>query len=86
MTTNDNWPPIVDRDTWNDARAVLLQQEKALTRMKDSISAARRRMSMIEVRADYAFEGPEGTITLLDLFDGRPQLIVQHWDCQKNGV
>lgn len=79
MTTNDNWPPIVDRHTWNDARAVLLQQEKALTRMKDSISAARRRMSMIEVRADYAFEGPEGTITLLDLFDGRPQLIVQHF-------
>ena len=79
MTTNDNWPPIVDRHTWNDARAVLLQQEKALTRMKDSISAARRRMPMIEVRADYAFEGPEGTITLLDLFDGRPQLIVQHF-------
>ena len=87
MTTNDNWPPIVDRDTWNDARAVLLQQEKALTRMKDSISAARRGMPMVEVRADYAFEGPEGTVTLLDLFDERPQLIVQHFmfgpDCQE---
>ena len=58
MTTDQNWPPIVDRDTWNDARAVLLQQEKALTRMKDSISAARRRMPMVEVRSDYAFEGP----------------------------
>lgn len=79
MTTDQNWPPIVDRTTWNDARAFLLQQEKALTRMKDSISAARRRMPMVEVRTDYAFEGPEGTVTLLDLFDGRPQLIVQHF-------
>lgn len=74
-----SWPPIVDRATWNDARGVLLQQEKALTRMKDAISAARRRMPMVEVRPDYAFHGPEGTVTLLDLFDGRPQLIVQHF-------
>jgi predicted dithiol-disulfide oxidoreductase (DUF899 family) len=72
-------PPIVDRATWNDARGVLLQQEKALTRMKDAISAARRRMPMVEVRADYAFDGPEGRVTLLDLFGGHPQLIVQHF-------
>ncbi|GIJ23474.1 DUF899 domain-containing protein [Micromonospora lutea] len=47
--------------------------------MKDAISAARRRMPMVEVRPDYAFHGPEGVVTLLDLFDGRPQLIVQHF-------
>lgn len=79
MSTERKWPPIVDRATWNDARSVLLQQEKALTRMKDAISAARRRMPMLEVRADYAFEGPNGPVKLLDLFDGRPQLIVQHF-------
>lgn len=72
-------PQVVDRDTWEDARGVLLQQEKALTRMKDAISAARRRMPMVRVRSDYAFEGPEGTATLLELFQGRDQLIVQHF-------
>lgn len=74
------WPLIVDRVTWNDARAALLQQEKALTRMKDSVSAARRRMPMVEVSPDHEFEGPDGRrVTLLDLFDGRHQLIVQHY-------
>lgn len=72
-------PPIVDRAAWHDARAVLLQQEKALTRMKDAVSAARRRMPMVEVRSDYAFDGPQGRVSLLDLFEGRPQLIVQHF-------
>ncbi len=80
MTSSDpDWPAIVDRAAWDDARSVLLQQEKALTRMKDAISAARRRMPMVEVRSDYAFEGANGRATLLDLFDGRPQLIVQHF-------
>ncbi|WP_431817478.1 DUF899 domain-containing protein [Gordonia jacobaea] len=80
MTSSEpDWPPIVDRATWDDARSVLLQQEKALTRMKDAVSAARRRMPMVEVRSDYAFEGPNGRVTLLDLFDERPQLIVQHF-------
>lgn len=80
MTPEQGWPPIVDRATWDDARSVLLQQEKALTRMKDAISAARRRMPMVEVRSDYEFIGPEGPVTLLDLFSGRPQLIVLGWD------
>lgn len=79
MSTNRTWPPIVGRAAWADAREVLLQQEKALMRMKDAVSAARRRMPLLQVRADYKFEGPEGTVTLLDLFQGRPQLIVQHF-------
>jgi predicted dithiol-disulfide oxidoreductase (DUF899 family) len=91
MSAEDRWPPIVDRSTWDDARGVLLQQEKALTRMKDAVSAARRRMPMVEVREDYEFEGPEGRASLLDLFEGRSQLIVQHfmfapdWDEGCNG-
>ena len=72
-------PVIVDRATWNDARAVLLAQEKALTRMKDAVSAARRRMPMVPVLADYEFIGPAGRVGLLELFEGRDQLIVQHF-------
>lgn len=79
MSTTMTWPPVVDRETWNDARGVLLQQEKALTRMKDAVSAARRRMPMVEVTRNYCFEGDEGSVSLLDLFQGRPQLIVQHF-------
>lgn len=72
-------PRIVDAAEWADARRVLLAQEKALTRMKDSVSASRRRMPVVEVPRDYVFEGPDGPVGLLDLFDGRPQLIVQHF-------
>ena len=72
-------PPVVERAAWNDARAVLLQQEKALTRMKDAVSALRRRMPVVEVPGDYQFTGPEGSVTLLDLFQGHEQLIVQHF-------
>lgn len=84
-------PRVVERAEWNDARAVLLQQEKALTRMKDAVSALRRRMPVVEITSDYRFEGPDGPISLLDLFDGRPQLIVQHfmfhpdWDAGCDG-
>ncbi|GAA1121852.1 DUF899 domain-containing protein [Citricoccus alkalitolerans] len=78
-TAAEPMPQIVDRATWTDARAVLLHQEKALTRMKDAVSAARRRMPMVEVHSDYAFEGLQGRVGLLDLFEGRPQLIVQHF-------
>lgn len=72
-------PRIVDREAWWDDRSVLLQQEKALIRMKDSVSALRRRMPMVEITADHRFEGPEGQVGLLELFAGREQLIVQHF-------
>lgn len=72
-------PRIVDAAEWQDARGVLLQQEKALTRMKDSVAALRRRMPAVEVNERYEFAGPDGPVTFLDLFDGRQQLIVQHF-------
>lgn len=72
-------PRIVDADEWADARRVLLQQEKALTRMKDSVAALRRRMPVVEVTTDYVFEGPDGPVRLLDLFGDQPQLIIQHF-------
>lgn len=72
-------PRIVDLDEWMGAREALLVQEKALTRMKDSVAAMRRRMPVVEVRSDYALQSATGPVTLLDLFEGRPQLIVQHF-------
>lgn len=91
MDENLPLPRIVDRAEWNDHRAVLLQQEKALTRMKDAVSALRRRMPVVEITPDYRFAGPDGSVSLLDLFEGRPQLIVQHfmfhpsWDAGCDG-
>lgn len=72
-------PPIVSRAEWDTARAELLEKEKELTRYKDSVSAARRRLPMVEVTESYTFDSEDGATSLLDLFDGRRQLIVQHF-------
>lgn len=72
-------PPIVSRDEWEQARAELLAREKELTRLKDAVSAARRRLPMVLVDTPYLFDTEAGPLTLLDLFDGRRQLIVQHY-------
>ena len=69
-------PPIVSPQEWDSARAELLVKEKALTRARDALAAERRRMPRMAVEKDYAFEGPDGPASLLDLFDGRRQLIV----------
>ena len=78
-TTATPMPPIVSRSEWEKARAELLVREKELTRLKDSVSAARRRLPMVEITESYTFEGEDGPVSLLDLFDGRKQLIVQHF-------
>jgi predicted dithiol-disulfide oxidoreductase (DUF899 family) len=70
---------VVERAEWERARAELLVQEKALTRMKDVVSARRRRLPMVRVETDYRFDGEQGEVGLLDLFEGRSQLIVQHF-------
>ena len=69
-------PPIVSSEEWEAARQELLVKEKALTRARDALAAERRRMPRLMVEKQYVFEGPEGTASLLDLFDGRRQLIV----------
>ncbi|MEW5421232.1 DUF899 domain-containing protein [Amorphus sp. 3PC139-8] len=69
-------PPVVSRAEWDAARAALLAKEKALTRAKDALAAERRRMPWMEVRKSYRFLGPEGDVSLWDLFEGRRQLIV----------
>jgi predicted dithiol-disulfide oxidoreductase (DUF899 family) len=69
-------PPIVSQDEWEAARRRLLVKEKEHTRARDALAAERRRMPWLAVEKEYAFEGPEGTRSLLDLFGGRRQLIV----------
>src|SRR5262247_3423051 len=69
-------PPIVSPQAWEAARQELLEKEKALTRARDALAAERRRMPWLAVDKAYRFEGPDGRASLLDLFDGRRQLIV----------
>jgi predicted dithiol-disulfide oxidoreductase (DUF899 family) len=72
-------PDVVSPDEWLVARKELLAKEKELTRQRDALAAERRRLPMVKVEKDYVFEGPEGPATLLDLFEGRRQLIVGHF-------
>jgi predicted dithiol-disulfide oxidoreductase (DUF899 family) len=69
-------PPVVSAQEWETARQQLLVKEKALTRSRDALAAERRRMPWVAVEKNYEFEGPNGKVSLLDLFEGRPQLIV----------
>lgn len=79
MTGPSAVPPIVSRTEWERARAELLVREKELTRHKDEVSAARRRLPMVEITEPYLFDTETGPVSLLELFDGRRQLIVQHF-------
>ncbi len=72
-------PKIVSRDEWLAARKELLVKEKELTHYRDAVNAARRRLPMVRIEKDYVFEGPAGKASLLDLFEGRRQLIVYHF-------
>jgi predicted dithiol-disulfide oxidoreductase (DUF899 family) len=69
-------PPVVSAQEWEAARQRLLVQEKELTRARDAMAARRRRMPRLLVDKKYEFEGPAGTMSLLDLFDGRRQLVI----------
>ena len=68
-------PPVVDEQSWRAALAELRAREKAATRELDAIAAQRRRLPMVEM-PDYTLIGPDGPISLLEVFDGRAQLIV----------
>lgn len=72
-------PPVAPREVWLTARNTLLAHEKALTKHADRVSAERRRLPMVKLDKTYAFEGPDGTRTLVELFDGQRQLIVYHF-------
>jgi predicted dithiol-disulfide oxidoreductase (DUF899 family) len=73
---NMKTPPIVSPEEWEAARQQMLVKEKAFTRSRDALAAERRRMPWVAVKKEYEFEGPQGKVRLLDLFEGRRQLIV----------
>jgi predicted dithiol-disulfide oxidoreductase (DUF899 family) len=74
-----NLPRIASREQWLEERKQLLAKEKELTRARDALNVERRNLPMVEITKDYVFEGPEGEVGLLDLFEGRRQLIVGHF-------
>ena len=71
-----NMPAVVSPQEWEAAREELLVKEKEVTRARDALAAERRRMPRMAIEKEYSFEGPNGPATLLDLFEGRRQLVV----------
>jgi predicted dithiol-disulfide oxidoreductase (DUF899 family) len=69
-------PPIVSQQEWEAARQQMLVKEKAFTRSRDALAAERRRMPWLAVDKKYEFDGPKGRVSLLDLFEGRRQLVL----------
>ena len=77
-------PQIVSRAEWLAAHEALVAREKAMTRAEDALAAERRRQPWEPVDRDYEFEGPEGRLSLSDLFEGRRQLILYHHMLRKD--
>ncbi len=72
-------PQIASGEQWLAARRELLAREKELTRAHDLLNADRRRLPMVAVEKEYGFDGPAGRVGLPQLFEGRRQLVVQHF-------
>ena len=72
-------PKVVSQEEWLAARNALVVKEKALTHAKDALAAERRRMPMAQVEKDYVFAAPNGNVSLLELFEGRQQLLLYHF-------
>ena len=77
MNTVDH--PVVSRERWLAERKTLLAQEKALTRLRDQVAGQRRALPWVRIEKNYSFDTPQGRRALADLFDGRSQLLVQHF-------
>jgi predicted dithiol-disulfide oxidoreductase (DUF899 family) len=74
-----NLPPVVSPAEWQIASEKLLVKEKGATRARDALAAERRRLPMVLIDKDYDFEGPDGKASLLDVFEGRRQLLLYHF-------
>jgi predicted dithiol-disulfide oxidoreductase (DUF899 family) len=72
-------PNVVSPDEWLAARKELLAKEEALDAARHELSSARQALPMLRVDKKYAFDGPDGKVELLDMFEGRPQLIIYHF-------
>jgi predicted dithiol-disulfide oxidoreductase (DUF899 family) len=74
-----NSPEVVTPAEWDVARRRLLAREKEAARARDALAAERRRLPVVSFDKAYVFDGPDGSVSLLDLFEGRRQLIVYHF-------
>ena len=74
-----NLPPVVSQKEWVAVLQKLRAKEKEATRAWDALAAERRRLSMVRIERDYVFEGPDGKAKLVDLFEGRRQLLLYHF-------
>ena len=72
-------PNVVSHEQWLVARKALLEKEKELTRQRDALNVERRVLPMVKIDKEYVFDGTNGKVSLLDLFDGRRQLMVGHF-------
>jgi predicted dithiol-disulfide oxidoreductase (DUF899 family) len=72
-------PPVVSQAEWDAALAGVRAKEKEATRARDALAAERRRLPRVRIDKEYVLDGPDGAATLLDLFEGRRQLIVYHF-------
>jgi predicted dithiol-disulfide oxidoreductase (DUF899 family) len=72
-------PPVVSQQEWLAARKALLAKEKEATKVRDRLNAERRRLPMVRIEKDYVFGGPQGELSLAELFEGRSQLYVHHF-------
>jgi predicted dithiol-disulfide oxidoreductase (DUF899 family) len=79
MTATQTINAVVSNTEWLQARRALLEQEKALTRQRDELSRRRRELPWVKVEKNYVFNGPNGSVTLGDLFAGRTQLMIYHF-------
>ncbi|HWK97219.1 MAG TPA: thioredoxin family protein [Pseudolabrys sp.] len=70
---------VASREDWLKQRITLLEAEKELTRHSDRVAQLRRQLPWVKIEKDYVFEGRDGHEKLSDLFDGRSQLVVQHF-------
>jgi predicted dithiol-disulfide oxidoreductase (DUF899 family) len=73
------YPPVATRAEWLRARKKLLTREKQVTSLRDAVNAERRNLPMVKVDKEYIFEGPEGSVRLVDMFEGRHQLYIHHF-------
>jgi len=78
-STTASLPQIVSQEEWRKAHEALLAKEKELTHARDALAAERRRLPMERIEKSYTFDGSDGDVTLLDLFAGRPQLLLYHF-------
>jgi predicted dithiol-disulfide oxidoreductase (DUF899 family) len=78
-STSTAYPDVATREEWLAARKKLLAREREVTHLRDAVNAERRRLPMVRVEKDYVFDGPDGELRLIDMFDDRTQLYVHHF-------